>query len=148
MFRASRFFLFAFLTIWSGITHAQQLQILFPQEGQQVRGEITVRYTGVPDGGHVMVMLDGNFVMATSQSAFQLNTFDLKAFSPSLPNEGNHKITLRAINAGGKRVDEKSVTFEAANTRVDASGEGVVLTHYEDWMRLDPNVQRHRSYLE
>lgn len=148
MFRSSRFFLFAFLAFLSSVTYAQQLQILFPQEGQQVRGEITVRYTGVPDGGHVMVMLDGNFVMATALNSFQLNTFDLKAFSPSLPNEGTHKLTLRAINAGGKRVDEKTVTFEAANTRVDASGEGVVLTHYENWMRLDPNVQRYRVFAE
>ncbi len=148
MFRSSRFFLFAFLAFLSSVTYAQQLQILFPQEGQQVRGEITVRYSGVPDGGHVMVMLDGNFVMATALNTFQLNTFDLKAFSPSLPNEGTHKLTLRALNAGGKRVDEKTVTFEAANTRVDASGEGVVLSHYEDWMRLDPNVQRYRVYAE
>lgn len=113
----------------------QELQIQFPQDGQQVRGEITVRFTGVPDGGNVNVTLDGNWIMSSSQGSFPLNTFDLKSLSPNLPNEGTHKPSLRAIDAGGKRVDEKTVWFEVANTRVDTSGEGVLLTHYEDWMR-------------
>src|SRR5690606_11672063 len=66
----------------------------------------------------------------------------------NLPNEGTHKLTLTAINAGGKRVDEKTVTFEVANTRVDTGGEAVLLRHYEDWMRTDPNVQRYRVFAE
>jgi hypothetical protein len=144
----SKIFLFGILIAFAGASHAQELQIQFPQEGQQVRGEITVRYTGVPDGGNVNVKLDGNWIMSNAQGSFPLNTFDLKSLSPSLPNEGTHKLTLTAINSGGKRVDEKTVSFEVANTRVDTSGEGVLLAHYEDWMRLDPNVQRYRVFAE
>jgi hypothetical protein len=144
----AKIFLFGLLMVFAGASRAQELQIQFPQEGQQVRGEITVRYTGVPDGGYVLVKLDGNFVSAVSQNAFPLNTFDLKSLSPNLPNEGTHKLSLTAINAGGKSVSEKTVSFEVANTRVATDAEGVLLTHYENWMRLDPNVQRYRVFAE
>lgn len=144
----SKIFLFGILTALIGASQAQELQIQFPQEGQQVRGEITVRYTGVPDGGNVNVKLDGNWIMSNAQGSFPLNTFDLKSLSPALPNEGTHKLTLTSINSGGKRTDEKTVSFEVANTRVDTGGEGVLLTHYEDWMRSDPNVQRYRIFAE
>jgi hypothetical protein len=144
----SKIFLFGILIAFAGAGQGQELQIQFPQEGQQVRGEITVRYTGVPDGGNVNVKLDGNWIMSNAEGSFPLNTFDLKSLSPSLPNEGTHKLTLTAINAGGKRVDEKTVSFEVANTRVATDAEGVLLTHYENWMRLDPNVQRYRVFAE
>lgn len=148
MFRTSKFFLFGWLVVWAVAAAAQQLQIQFPQEGQEVRGEIAVRYSGVPDGGYVIVKIDGNWVTATAERTFPLNTFDMKALSPNLPGEGKHAITLVAIDAGGKKVGEKTVSFVVANTRVDTSSEGVRLRHYEDSMRLDPNVQRYRVFAE
>lgn len=148
MFRSSKFFLFGWLVVWAATAAAQQLQIQFPQEGQEVRGEIAMRYSGIPDGGYVIVKVDGNWVTATAERSFSLNTFDIKALSPNLPNEGKHAVTLVAIDAGGKKVEEKTVSFVVANTRVDMSSEGVKLRHYEDFMRLDPNVQRYRVFAE
>lgn len=122
---------------------AQEVQIQFPQEGQQVRGQITVRFSGIPDGGYVVVKVDGNFATATSQPTFVLNTFP-----PTFSGDGTHKVTITGINAGGKNVSEKTVSFEVANNRVDVGGEGVRLTHYVNSMRLDDNVQRYRLFAE
>src|SRR5688500_6725502 len=125
MFRASKFFLSVFLLLLSLGAHAQDLQILFPQEGQQVRGQMTVRYSGIPDGGYAVIKLDGNFYTATSQSTFVLNTFP-----PTFATDGTHRLTISAVNAGGKKLGEKTVSFQVANNRVEAGGESIPLVYH------------------
>lgn len=143
MFRVSQLFVFG-LIFWQAVgAFAQDVQIQFPQEGQLVRGQITVRYSGIPDGGYAVIKVDGNFTTATSQSTFVLNTFP-----PTFSGDGTHRVTVVGINAGGKNVGEKTVSFEVANNRVEAGGESVRLTHYVDAMRLDDEVQRYRLFAE
>lgn len=119
------------------------VRITYPQPSQAVRGEITVRYTGVPDGGYVVIKVDGNFTTATSQSTFLLNTFP-----PTFPGDGTHKISVTAINAGGKAVGTAEVSFEVANNRVDVGAGSTPLEHWTVGDRLDTNVQRYRVFAQ
>jgi hypothetical protein len=115
--------------------------ISFPRPGDAVRGEITVRYTGIPDGGYAVIKIDNNFVTATSQNSFVLNTFP-----PTFPGDGTHKISITGINAGGKAVGSAEVSFEVANNRVDVDAGSTPLEHWIPSDRLDPNVQRYRVF--
>jgi hypothetical protein len=126
------------------VAGAQDVQITYPQAGQLVRGEITVRFSGIPDGGYAVVKIDGNFITATSQTTYALNTFP-----PTFPGDGTHKISITGINAGGKPVGTAEVSFEVANNRLGPATEGsTTLEHYIDADRMDPNVQRYRVFAQ
>jgi hypothetical protein len=128
--------------LFGGMARAQDaVNILFPKNGDAVRGEITVRFTGVPDGGYAVVKLDGNFLTATSQTSFPLNTFP-----PTFPSDGTHKISITAVNGGGKAVGTSEVSFEVANNRIDVAAGSTPLEHWVPGDRLDPNVQRYRVF--
>lgn len=118
--------------------------ISFPQAGQQVRGTIKVTFEDIPTGGYVMVYLDGtgldNLREATAQPFHLLNTF-------ALP-EGQHTLTIVAFNAGGKKAGTSSVTFEVANSSVDADAEGVHLRVWNARDRSSDVVRRYRIVAE
>ena len=144
MFRLSRLFSPGFLLLVLSVSaFAQDIDIQFPQEGQLVRGQITVRYSGIPDGGYAVIKIDNVFSSATAQNTFALNTFP-----PTFAKDGKHTITVIGMNAGGKKVGDKTVTFEVANNKVESGGESVLLTHYVDAMRLESDVQRYRLFAE
>jgi hypothetical protein len=117
------------------------VSIQFPRNGDAVRGEITVRFSGIPDGGYANVKLDGRFLTATAQSSFPLNTFP-----PTFPGDGTHKITVTAINGGGKAVGSAEVSFEVANNRIDVAAGSTTLEHWVPSDRLDHEVQRFRVF--
>jgi len=142
MFRLSQLFLSVFIFLFPLAASAQDLQILFPQEGQQVRGTIKVQYTGIPEGGYAIIKLDGNFFTATSLNTLVLNTF------PPIFIDGTHRLTIAAINEGGKKLSEKTVSFEVANTRVEVGGEQIPLRHYVNDMRKINYTDRYRTYGE
>jgi hypothetical protein len=128
--------------IFGGAAQAQNgVTILFPKNGDAVRGQIIVRFTGIPDGGYANIKLDDNFLTATSQNSFPLNTFP-----PTFPRDGTHKISITAINGGGKAVGTAEVSFEVANNRIDVSAGSTTLEHWVPGDRLDPNVQRYRVF--
>ncbi len=143
MFRITKLFSFGLVLMMAVGAFAQDVQIQFPQEGQLVRGQVTVRYSGIPDGGYAVVKIDNVFTSATAQNTFVLNTFP-----PTFAKDGKHTITVIGMNAGGKSAGEKTVTFEVANNKMETGGESVLLTHYVDAMRLESNVQRYRLFAE
>lgn len=122
---------------------AQEARITFPQEGQDVRGEITARFEGIPEGGYAVVKIDGQFRTATADNAFTINTFP-----PNFPADGPHKLTITTMNTGGKQVGQSEVTFNIANSKVDPTAPGVRLLHWTNRDRIDENVRRFRIFAE
>lgn len=131
-----------------GGARAQEASILFPREGQDVRGEITVRLEGIPTGGYAQVKLDNQFVTATAQATLQLDTISDRTLFPN--GDGTYKLEVTMINAGGKRSGGATVTFKVANNRVAGEGEAeavkLVLWNVRD--RLSDNVLRYRIFAE
>jgi hypothetical protein len=121
-----------------------------PANGATVRGEINVRFSGVPDGGYVIVKVDGNFMQATSQSTFTLNTFDAQSFgvSQNAQTDGQHQISITGVDASGKNTSTATVTFNVANNQVDVTAPSVLLTHWVPADRLDEDAQRYRIFAE
>ncbi|MDQ3814063.1 MAG: hypothetical protein M3347_08935 [Armatimonadota bacterium] len=129
---------------------AGAVRITFPQEGQKVRGAITLRWEGVPEGGYAIVKIDGQLRTATAQNTLLLNTFDPNSFSPVKPQtDGPHRISVTAINAAGKQVGTAQVNFIVANEEVapPSEAEGVLLRHWIPSDRLG-QVQRYRIFGE
>lgn len=116
-------------------------RIISPQDNEQVRGEITVKFDNILDGGYAIIKIDDSFRQATYRNSFQLNTF-----VPNFPGDGPHTLTVVGINAAGKRVGETKITFNIANNSISASDEGVLLRHWVAEDRLRDSVQRYRIF--
>jgi len=119
------------------------VRITSPQTNQDVRGEITVRYEGIPEGGYAIIKVDGQFKQATADNSYVLNTFP-----PTFPGDGPHRVSVTAINAGGKRAGEAQVTFNVANTKVDEAQAALPLVHWVPTDRIGLPVERYRIYAE
>jgi len=121
-----------------------------PTNGATVRGEINVRFSGVPDGGYVIVKVDGNFSQATSQSSFSLNTFDAQSFgiSQNAQTDGQHQVSITGVDASGKHTSTATVSFNVANNQVDVTAPSVQLSHWVAADRLDEDAQRYRIFAE
>lgn len=125
-----------------GQAWAQDLRITFPADNQKVRGEITVKWEGIPEGSYAMVRVDNQLRSATAEPQFTINTMP-----PNFKEDGPHTISITAINAAGKRTGEAKVTFIIANQDVDTDAEAVSLVH---WKPTDifQEVQRYRVFAE
>jgi len=132
------------------MTARADITITAPTEGATVRGEINVRYSGVPDGGYVVVKVDGNFAQATAQSTFALNTFEAQSFgiSQSANTDGQHQISITGVDAAGKNTSTATVSFTVANNQVDVTAPAVQLTHWVPADRLEEAAQRYRIFAE
>lgn len=126
------------------------ITITEPTNGATVRGEINVRFSGVPDGGYAIVKVDGNFSQATSQSSFSLNTFDPQSFgiSQNAQTDGQHQVSITGVDASGKNTSTATVSFNVANNQVDVTAPSVLLTHWVAADRLDEDAQRYRIFAE
>ncbi len=123
-----------------------EARIVYPQEGQDVRGEITARFEGIPAGGYAKVQIDGQFRQASAQDFVVLDTLsDRVTFARG---DGAYKMDIIIFNAGGKRVGTTSVTFNVANNKVDATGASVRLVHWTAKDRSYDGVQRFRVFAE
>src|SRR5688500_6370431 len=80
---------------WLASPAQARVRITSPTEGQDVRGQITVRFEGVPAGGYAMVYMYVKWQFALYQNSFSLNTFP-----PNFPGDGPHTIKVVAISAG------------------------------------------------
>jgi hypothetical protein len=137
--------------LWIGAASAfADITISEPANGAVVRGEITVRFSGIPDGGYAIVKVDGNFMQATSQSSFSLNTFDAQSFgiSANAKTDGEHQVSITGVDPSGKNTSTASVSFTVANSKVDVTAPSVQLTHWVATDRLDENAQRYRIFAE
>lgn len=132
------------------MTARADITISEPTNGATVRGEINVRYSGVPDGGYVIVKVDGNFAQATAQSSFSLNTFDAQSFgiSQNGNTDGQHQISITGVDASGKNTSTAAVSFNVANNQVDVTAPAVQLTHWVPADRLEEGAQRYRIFAE
>lgn len=121
-----------------------------PANGAVVRGEITVHFTGIPDGGYAIIKIDGNFVQATSLPTFTLNTFDAQSFggSANTSTDGQHQISITGVDASGKPSSTASLSITVANSQVDVTAPTVKLTHWVPQDRLDQDAQRYRIFAE
>lgn len=135
---------------FGAISARADITILEPTNGATVRGEINVRYSGVPNGGYVIVKVDGNFARATAESTFALNTFDPQSFgvSQTSSTDGEHQISITGVDASGKNTNTASVSFNVANNQVDATAPAVRLTHWVPADRLEEGAQRYRIFAE
>ncbi|PQV64745.1 hypothetical protein B1R32_10312 [Abditibacterium utsteinense] len=122
------------------------VRIVYPQQGQDVRGEITARFEGIPAGGYATVKIDGQFRQASAQDFAVLDTLsDRVAFARG---DGTYTMEIIVMNAGGKRVGTSSVTFNVANNKVDPGGAPVRLVHWTHDDRINGGVQRFRVFAE
>jgi hypothetical protein len=129
-----------------GAARAQDVRIVSPKEGEDVRGEITARFEGIPAGGYAMVKLDGQFKGASAQDFIVLDTLsDRVSFSRG---DAAYRLEITVLNAGGKRVGTDSVTFNVANSKVDEQSDSVKLVHWSPQDRLAAGVQRYRVFAE
>lgn len=133
-----------------GTVARADITISEPANSATMRGEINVRFSGVPDGGYVIVKVDGNFMQATSQSTFSLNTFDAQSFgiSQNAQTDGQHQISITGIDASGKTTSTATVSFTVANNQVDVTAQSVQLTHWVPADRLEEGAQRYRIFAE
>ncbi len=129
------------------VAHAQQdVRIVSPQEGQDVRGEITARFEGIPQGGYAVVKIDGQFQQASAQDFVVLDTIsDRVTFARG---DGAYKLEVTVLNSGGKRVGTSTVNFNVANGKVDAAGKPVRLVHWSLADNTNGLVQRFRVFAE
>ena len=140
------FWLFSLLlALFVGGARAQDVRIVYPQEGQDVRGEITARFEGIPSGGYALIKIDGQFRQATAQDFVIFDTIsDRVTFARG---DGAYRLEITVLNAGGKRVGTDSVAFNVANAKVSVEGDAVKLVHWSPQDRLG-NVQRYRVFAE
>ncbi len=89
-----------------------QVSITSPTQNEDVRGEITVRFEGIPGGGYAMIYMDGKW-----QQAIYTNSFSLNTFPPNFPGDGPHTIKVVGISAG-RSIGEAQVTFNVANNKI------------------------------
>ncbi len=120
-------------------------RIIFPQQGQDVRGEILARFDGIPAGGYAIIKVNGQFKTATSQNNYPLDTI---ADATTFNGDGSYTIEITALNAGGRTVGTASVQFNVANSKVANDSEAVQLVHWIPSDRLKDGVQRYRVYGE
>ena len=125
-------------------------RIIFPQQGQDVRGEIAARFEGIPAGGYAIIKVGRDagslvFKSATAQSNFPLDTI---ADSSTFTGDGAYTLEVTALNAGGRIVGTSSVTFNVANSKVADASESVLLVHWTPADRLYDGVQRYRVLAE
>jgi hypothetical protein len=140
------FWLFLLPLLMLGTARAQEVRIVSPQEGQDVRGEITARFEGIPAGGYAQVKIDGQFRQATAQDFVILDTIsDRVTFARG---DAPYRLEITVLNAGGKRVGTDSVTFNVANTKVDEASDAVRLVHWLANDRIYGGVQRYRVFAE
>ncbi len=125
---------------------AQQVRIIYPQEGQDVRGEVTVRYEGLPPGGYAIIKIDGQFKQASAQEYAIFDTIsDRSTFTRG---DAGYKLDITVLRPGGAQVGTASVTFNVANNKVDVAGESVKLTHWKPTDILRNSVERYRVFAE
>ncbi len=143
--------LFVPLVAGAALVRAQDApRIVFPQEGQDVRGEISARFEGVPAGGYAIIKIARQgaplvFKTATSQGNYVLDTI---ADSTTFSGDGAYTLEITALNAGGRKVGTSSVTFNVANNKVAGDSESTLLVHWIPQDRLNDGVQRYRVYAE
>ncbi len=125
---------------------AQQVNIIYPQEGQDVRGEVTVRYEGLPPGGYAIIKIDGQFKQASAQEYAIFDTIsDRSTFTRG---DAGYKLDITVLRPGGAQVGTASVTFNVANNKVDVAGESVTLRHWNPRDILRDSVERYRVFAE
>ena len=125
---------------------AQDVRIIYPQEGQDVRGEVTVRYEGLPPGGYAIVKIDGQFKQASAQEFAIFDTIsDRSTFTRG---DAGYKLDITVLRPGGAQVGTASVTFNVANNKVDVAGESVKLAHWKPTDILRDSVERYRVFAE
>ena len=143
---ATPLFATALICVASASAWAQQVRIIYPQEGQDVRGEVTVRYEGLPPGGYAIVKVDGQFKQASAQEFAIFDTIsDRSTFTRG---DAPYKIDITVLRPGGGQVGTDSVTFNVANNKVDVAGEAVKLTHWKPTDILRDSVERYRVFAE
>ena len=143
---ATPFFATTLICVASASAWAQQARIIYPQEGQDVRGEVTLRYEGLPPGGYAIVKIDGQFQQASAQEYAIFDTIsDRTTFSRG---DGSYKVDITVLRPGGAQVGTDSVTFNVANNKVDQGGEAVKLTHWKPTDILRDSVERYRVFAE
>jgi len=137
------------VALWSSAASAD-ITITEPANDAVVRGEITVRFSGIPDGGYAIVKVDGNFMQATAANSFALNTFDPLSFgiNQNANTDGQHQVTITGVDASGKNASTASVSFTVANNKVDLTAPSVLLTHWVPVDRLEEQAQRYRIFAE
>ena len=125
---------------------AQDVRIIYPQEGQDVRGEVTVRYEGLPPGGYAIIKIDGQFKQASAQDYVIFDTIsDRSTFTRG---DAGYKLDITVLRPGGAQVGTASVTFNVANNKVDVAGESVKLTHWQPSDILRDSVERYRVFAQ
>ena len=143
---ATPLFATTLICLASASAWAQQVRIIYPQEGQDVRGEVTVRYEGLPPGGQAVIRIDGQFKEGTAQEYSILDTIsDRNTFSRG---DGTYKLNVTVLRPGGGQVGTDTVTFNVANNKVDAGGESVKLSHWVPTDILRDSVERYRVFAE
>lgn len=125
---------------------AQNPRIVYPQANQDVRGEVTMRFEGIPTGGYAIIKVDGQFKQATSQEFVVLDTISDRATFPR--GDGAYKIEIEILNSAGGRVGRDEVSFNVANGKVATDAEAVRLVHWTNQDRIDANVLRFRVFAE
>ena len=136
----------ALVCVMSAPSWAQQVRIVYPQQGQDVRGEVTVRYEGLPPGGYAIIKLNDQFKQASAQDFVVFDTISDRATFTR--GDGQYKIDITVLRPGGGQVGTDSVTFNVANNKVDVAGESVKLTHWKPTDILDDTVERYRVFAE
>ncbi len=140
------FWLLLLPLLLAGAVRAQDVRIIYPKEGQDVRGEITARFEGIPAGGYAVVKIDGQFRQASAQDFVILDTLsDRVAFARG---DDAYKLEITVLNSGGKRVGTDTVTFNVANAKVEEGAQSVRLVHWTNRDRLSDGVQRYRVFAE
>lgn len=130
---------------------AQEPRITFPTEGQDVRGEINIRWEGIPDGGYAVVYIDPDSaegkapLTATAEGSFPLNTF-LDTVNKVRLGDGPHKLRVVAVNATGRRTGQAEVNFNIANAKIDPTAPPRRLVHWSDADRVANRVKRYRIF--
>lgn len=149
---AGRRFLFlaapvALSVVLTSAAHAQTAgRILYPQNGQDVRGEITVRLEGIPSGGYAIVKLDDQIKLSTAQNSFALDTLADPSFLAK--TDGQYTLEVVTYGATGGRLGADKITFNVANKKIVENGESVRLSHWVPSDVLRDGVVRYRVFAE
>ncbi len=143
---AAPLFATALVCVSTATAWAQQVRIIYPQEGQDVRGEVTVRYEGLPPGGYAILKVDGQFKQASAQEYAIFDTISDRATFTR--GDAGYKLDITVLRPGGAQVGTASVTFNVANNKIDAAGEPVKLRHWKDSDILRDSVERYRVFAE